>query len=74
MDTPRFLSGKLLPDAARTRWGELLGSIAHPLAVLIATITRRKLEAELSIAIHLAAIVGTFALAGACLGWLLSRR
>jgi hypothetical protein len=62
---------KLLPDTARKAWGEGLARIAHPVALLIAAISRQRLEAELAILIHLVAIIVTFMVAGGFLGWLI---
>jgi uncharacterized protein YggT (Ycf19 family) len=63
----------VLPEAARKVWGELLAWIAHPVAMVIAAITRQRLQAELSISIHLIAIVVTFMVLGAFVGWLLCK-
>lgn len=64
---------KILPESERRTWGEILAWIAHPVAVVIAAITRQRLQAEVSIAIHLIAIVVTFMAVGAFLGWLLGK-
>ncbi|MEA2820191.1 MAG: hypothetical protein QOJ86_2195 [Bradyrhizobium sp.] len=60
-----------LPDAPRRAWTEMLGWIAHPAAAAIAALTRQPLQAELSIAIHLIAIVVTFMVVGGLIAWLL---
>lgn len=68
-----FAIARLLPDATRTIWAEMLSWIAHPVAVIIAAIAGHRLQAEASMAIHLVAIVVTFMLVGAVAGWLVSK-
>jgi hypothetical protein len=61
----------MLPDAGRKAWGEVLAWIAHPVAIVIAAITRQPLQAESSLLIHIVAIIVTFMVVGALVGWLL---
>lgn len=60
----------MLPDTGRKAWGEFLAWIAHPVAMVIAAITRQPLQAESSILIHIVAIIVTFMVVGALVGWL----
>ena len=60
----------LLPDVGRKAWGEFLAWVAHPVAIVIAAITRQPLQAESSLLIHIVAIVVTFTVVGALVGWL----
>lgn len=60
----------MMSDAGRNAWGEFLAWVAHPVAMVIAAITKQPLQAESSILIHIIAIIVTFMVVGALLGWL----
>lgn len=47
-----MVGANMLPDAARKTWGEMLAWIAHSVAVVITAIMMERLQAELSISIH----------------------
>lgn len=64
---------KLLADAARAIWGEIPAWFAHPIAVVIAAIAGQRLQAELSILLHIVAIVITFMIVGTVVGLVISR-